>query len=53
MVFLISLLVIAIIIGSLRGGKSFGETINKGCGTIITIILIIVFLVFVALAASS
>lgn len=44
MVLLISILVIAILLGALRGGKSFGETINKGCGTIVTLIFILLIL---------
>ena len=46
MALLISILVIAILLGALRGGKSFGETINKGCGFLILLVLIIIFLIF-------
>lgn len=50
--FLIIFLVVLgiIIIGVLLGGESFGDTLRKGCGCVITIIIIcvILFLIFFA-----
>ena len=39
---LIPLLIIAIILGALLGGKSFGSTVRKGCGSLILLVIIIV-----------
>ncbi len=38
---LVILLIIAIIIGALLGGKSFGGTVRKGCGFIFWFVLIV------------
>lgn len=38
---LIVLLVIAIIIGAILGGKSFGGTVRIGCGFLILLVIII------------
>ena len=37
----ITLLIIAIILGALLGGKSFGGTVKKGCGFLILLVIII------------
>ncbi len=49
MKFLIVLILIAIIIGALRGGTSFGDTLSKGCVTIIISFLIITAIMVLAL----
>jgi uncharacterized protein YpmB len=53
MEFLIVLLVIAIIIGAIFGGKSFGGTVRIGCGFIIMIVIIIAVLGAVIYAVSE
>ena len=52
---LIPLLIIAIIIGALLGGKSFGGTLRKGCGFLILLVIIIVTIgvIFYSLSESK
>lgn len=51
----ITLLIIAIILGALLGGKSFGGTVKKGCGFLISLVIIIVTigLIFYSLPDST
>jgi hypothetical protein len=45
---LIPLLIVVIIVGAILGGKSFGETISKGCGCL-TLLAIIIAVIIVVL----
>ena len=51
---LIPLLIVAIIIGAILGGKSFGETVRKGCGFLIMLLIIaLVIAVFSIILTNS
>lgn len=39
---IILLLILVIILGALLGGKSFGETVRKGCGFLILLVIIVI-----------
>jgi len=47
---IVIILIVIVILGVLVGGESFGDTLRKGCGCVITIIVIgiIIFLIFFA-----
>ena len=45
---LIPLLIIIIIIGAILGGKSFGDTVRKGCGFLIILLIIAFVIILIA-----
>lgn len=44
----LALLIIILILGSLAGGDSFGETVRKGCGCLIWLLIGILILAVIA-----
>lgn len=50
---LVIIFIVVVIIGGLSGAKSFGETVQAGCGCLILIVLIIVALVVIVFLDSK
>jgi len=49
---LIILFIVIVILGALAGGKSFGETVSKGCGCVSLIVVVIIgVIIFAAVQA--
>lgn len=46
MTWIIIIFIVIIILGVLFGGESFGDTIRKGCGCLVSIIIIGALLVY-------
>lgn len=47
---IVFIIIVIVILGVIAGGESFGDTLRKGCGCVVTIIVIglIIFLIFFA-----
>ena len=50
---LVVLFIVIAILGAIAGGKTFGETLNKGCGCLLSIIVLIIGLGLIAIILSG